>query len=124
MLYEVITKTNVTDVTYDLKYIEIPIGIKLITNDFRRSRYYAQFGLYSQFNIQARNGDKKAIGDDINFFEMGYNLGGGIEYSLGGSTYLTAGLLYNNGFMDVTNHSGIDDKATLNRVTIQFGIIF
>jgi len=113
-----------TDVTYRLKYIEVPFGLKLFTNEFNRSRYYGQFGLYSQFNIKTNDGNGKSMNDEVNFFDMGYHLGGGMEYSLGGDTYLLVGLLYNNGFLDVTSNSQTDDKTHLNRLVIQFGIVF
>ncbi|WP_439184456.1 porin family protein [Carboxylicivirga taeanensis] len=115
--------TALQDVTYRLKYIEVPFALKLITNEFRRSRYYGQFGLYTQYNIKTNDGNGKSMNKEVNFFDMGYQLGGGMEYSLGGSTYLMLGLIYNGGFMDVTDNA-VDDKATLNRITFQFGIIF
>lgn len=109
--------------TYRLKYIEVPLSLKLITNEFRRSRYYGQFGLYTQYNIKTNDGDGNSISKEVNFFDMGYQIGGGMEYSVGGSTYLMLGLIYSGGFMDVTDYY-IDDKATLNRFTFQFGVIF
>ena len=75
-------------------------------------------------NIQARDANGKTLSQEVNFFDMGYNIGGGVEYSIGGSTYLTMGLLYNNGFLDITHNRTIDDKATLSRLAIQLGIIF
>lgn len=116
-------ESNKLDATYRLKYIEVPFALKLITNEFHRSRYYGQFGLYSQFNIKTNDGDGNSIGSQINFFDMGYQLGGGMEYSLGSDTYLMLGLIYSGGFLDVTDHI-VDDKANLNRFTFQFGIIF
>ncbi|MCT4589404.1 MAG: PorT family protein [Carboxylicivirga sp.] len=117
------TEANVTDATYRLKYIEVPLSLKLITNEFHRSRYYGQFGLYTQYNIKTNDGNGKSINSEVNFFDMGYQLGGGMEYSLGGDTYLMLGLIYGGGFLDVTDNK-VDDKTTLNRFTFQFGIIF
>jgi len=114
---------NVTDATYRLKYIEVPFALKLITNEFHRSRYYGQFGLYSQINIKTNDGNNKSMNKEVNLFDMGYQLGGGMEYSLGGDTYMMLGLLYNGGFIDVTDNA-VSDKATLHRITFQFGIIF
>ncbi|TAJ14152.1 PorT family protein [Marinilabiliaceae bacterium JC017] len=109
--------------TYRLKYIEVPFGLKLLTNDFRRARYYGQFGLFGQFNIKTNDGHGKSMSEEVRFFDMGYHLGGGMEYSLGGDTYLMIGLLYNNGFLDVTSNE-LSDKAVLHRLVFQFGIIF
>jgi len=118
------TIEDLTDVTYRLKYIEVPFGLKLLTNEFNRSRYYGQFGLYGQFNIKTNDGNGKSMNKEVNFFDMGYHLGGGMEYSLGGDTYLLVGLLYNNGFLDVTSNNEINDNTHLNRLVIQFGIVF
>lgn len=115
---------DIKGVTYRLKYIEVPFGLKLLTNEFNRSRYYGQFGLYSQFNIKTNDGNGKSMNKEVNFFDMGYHLGGGMEYSLGGDTYLMVGLLYNNGFLDITDNGDIDDNAHQNRFVIQFGIVF
>ncbi len=109
--------------TYQLKYLEIPLGLKLLTNEFHRSRFYGQFGLYGQFNIKAVDENGKSRTDQIKSFDMGYNLGGGIEYSIGGDTFLTFGLLYHNGILDATNHY-LSDKTHLNRLVFQFGVIF
>ncbi len=117
-------KVALSDVTYRLKYIEVPFALKLITNEFHRSRYYGQFGLYTQYNIKTNDGNGKSMSKEVNFFDMGYQLGGGMEYSLGGDTYMMLGLIYSGGFIDVTSNNTIKDKANLNRFTFQFGIIF
>ncbi len=109
--------------TFKLKYLEVPLTLKLLTNDFHRSRYYGQFGLFTQFNIKASDNDGNSRSSDVKMFDMGYQLGGGIEYSLGGDTYLTAGLTYANSFLDATDYR-VKDKANLRRFLFQFGIIF
>lgn len=116
-------ESSLINSTYRLKYVEIPMSLKLLTNEFRRSRYYGQFGLFSQYNIKASDGDGNSKSSEIKFFDMGYLIGGGMEYSVGGDTYLTIGLLYNNGFTDVTDY-GISDKTNLKRFVFQFGVIF
>jgi len=114
---------EVINTTYRLKYLEVPLALKLLTNDFHRSRYYGQFGLFGQFNIKASDENGNSKNSEVNFFDMGYQLGGGMEYSLGGDTYLTIGILFANGFLDVTDYK-IDDKASLKRFVFQFGVIF
>ena len=109
---------------YRLKYIEVPFRLKLQTNDFQRSSYYGVFGLSTQYNIKTNDGDGNSIDDEINFFNLGYNFGGGLQYQLGGDAYLKVGITYNQGITDVTDHKYIDDKATLNRLVFNFGIIF
>ncbi|MCW3804061.1 porin family protein [Plebeiibacterium marinum] len=117
--------TNTTE-EYRLKYIEVPFRLKLQTSDFQRSSFYGVFGLSSMFNIKTNDGSGNNINDDINFFNVGYQFGGGMQYSIGGDAYLKFGLTYNQGLTDVTDDSSVNvnDKATLNRLVFNFGIIF
>ncbi|MCA1745187.1 MAG: PorT family protein [Bacteroidales bacterium] len=110
--------------TYQLKYIEIPLSLKLRSEDMHRTNIYGRFGLSPQINIQAKNNSGHTINEEVRLFDLGYHLGGGIEYSLGGRNALLLGVLYNNGFMDITNHDHFDDKAILNRLVFEFGFIF
>ncbi len=111
--------------TYKLKYIEVPLGLKLRSEDLHRTNIYGRFGLSNQINIQARDRDNNNISDEVKLFAMGYHLGGGIEYSLGKRNALMIGILYNNGFTDVTKKNyGINDRANLNRFVFEFGFIF
>jgi hypothetical protein len=109
---------------YQLKYIEIPLGLRLRSEDIRRSNIYGRFGLSPQINIMAHDGDGNSISDEVRFMELGYHLGGGIEYSLGRRNALIMGVLYTNGFTDITNQKNYNDKAILNRLIFEFGFIF
>lgn len=110
--------------TYHLKYLEIPLGLKLRSADLRRMNIYGRFGLSPQINIQANDNNDKSISDEIRLFELGYHLGGGIEYAINSSNALMFGLLFNNGFTDITKNKDFDDKAILNRFVFEIGFIF
>ncbi len=109
---------------YRLKYIEVPLSLKLQTNDFQRTSYYGVFGMSSQFNIKTNDGSGKNINDEVRFLNLGYQFGGGLQYSLGGDAYMKFGIVYNQGITDITNNSQIDDTTILNRLVFNFGIIF
>ncbi|MGQ1889015.1 porin family protein [Thermophagus sp. OGC60D27] len=109
---------------YKLRYLEIPVGLKLRSNEFRRSCFYGRFGLTPQINIEARDEDDNSIGDEVRLFDLGYHLGAGIEYSIGGSNALMFGIVFHNGFTDITDESGYVDKTVLNRLVFEFGFIF
>jgi len=115
---------DVVDLDYKLKYIQIPLGLKLFTNDFRRTRFYGEMGLYMAFNITAHDDNGKKLKDEVKLFDSGFQIGGGMDYSLGGTTYLTFGLHYFSGFNDITSNSEVDDKTTMRRVEMRFGIVF
>ncbi len=113
-----------TSLEYRLKYLEVPLSIKLQTNDFQRASYYGIFGLSGQVNIKTNDGSGKNINDEVRMFNFGYQFGGGMQYSIGGDAYLMLGLTYNQGLSDVTSNKTIDDKANLNRLVFNFGVIF
>ncbi len=113
-----------TTIEYRLKYIEVPLSIKLQTNDFQRTSYYGIFGLSGQVNIKTNDGSGKNINDEIRMLNFGYQFGGGIQHSVGGDAYLKFGLTYNQGLTDITDNSTVNDKAILNRLIFNFGVIF
>jgi hypothetical protein len=119
-----------TSVDYDLRYLEIPFALKLHSKDFNRMRFYAQFGLNNWLNIRAKasssNGtlDNENVGDEIGFYNLGLNIGGGFDYDLGNRNYLTCGIIYNGSFFDTTTNSTVNDITTLNTLRIRLGFIF
>ena len=117
---------------YHLQFAEIPLTLKLRTNEIGYITYWGQFGLGLGFNIRAKGNDavdykleQNALGiwsesdlasyseedvdikSDINIFRASLIVGGGIEYNISGSTSLILGLTFNNGFTDVLNGNGV-----------------
>jgi hypothetical protein len=119
-----------TAVDYDLKYIEIPLALKLYSKDFSRKRFYAQFGLNNWLNIKAKASTSdgsfhdETIHGEIGFYNIGLNVGGGMDYDLGNRNYLTGGIVYTSSFFDNTSNSTVEDIATLNTVRIRIGFVF
>jgi hypothetical protein len=114
-------------VNYKLKYITVPIGLKFTTNQIGYITYYAQVGFTCQFNVQAKavsdavNLKNDNISEEINLFNVGYHFGGGLEYSLGGQTAITVGIIYSNGFTDVTTSSY---KIASRVLSVRIGMLF
>lgn len=121
-----------TQIRYRLRYVEIPLAIKLKTDQFRRVRYWGQFGFSSMVNIGAKGDSddgklkRASIHDEINLFNLAMNVGAGFDFDLGGNNSATAGLIFNNGLMDVTtdNNNTFKDKTIINSVKIRLGLIF
>ncbi len=119
-----------THFRYRLKYAEIPILLKLQTSQFRRWTYWGQFGFSSFVNIQAKGDsndgilDKHNIHDEVSLFNLALNMGVGASFDLGSNNAVTVGLIYKNGFLDVTSNDQFDDKTTLNSVALKLGLIF
>jgi hypothetical protein len=117
-----------TTVEYSLQYFSIPLTLKMKSNQIGYISYYALVGLVPQFNIKARASatgaalDKDNVSGEINLFNLPYCIGGGIEYSLGGTTALNLGIIFNNGFIDLLSNDKY--KAGLNCFNLRLGIMF
>ena len=115
-------------VKLNLQYIDIPVGLKLKTEELGYATYFLQLGFNPMINLNAKASsedasfDKVDIKESIISFYLGYHVGIGIEYKLGGSTALIGGVRWSSGFTDVTDN----DRAnvTLNALSIHLGILF
>ena len=99
---------------YRLRYLQIPLTMKLRTNELGYARYFAQVGFDLGFNIFAnRDRDEEVPGrtlrsyneEDISaqaqLLRFSFRVGAGVEYNLHGNTSLFASLNWNNGLMNV-----------------------
>jgi opacity protein-like surface antigen len=142
-----IDKTNTTNEyksvaeinrTYTLKYLEVPLTLRLRTNEIGYFTYWVQVGVGLGFNIKARAdeeidhkkiykegdwveaGDQvidyvgneakegEDINDDIRLFRTSLIIGGGAEYSLSGNVSVVAGVVFNNAFSNVLRGDGVE----------------
>jgi len=105
-----------------LKYVEIPLLLKLRTNEIGYLTYFGQFGLKGGINFSGKssftysdattNGftiiptNGSLLADDteydaqINWVNLSLVIGAGVEYNISGNTSLTLGITYNNGFVN------------------------
>jgi len=128
--------------TYHLKYVQIPLTFKMQTNELGKFRIFGEIGLGTNFLIGAKADDEFTadngemiteedidIYDDITFMKMSLIVGAGVDFNLGGSTTLFAGITFNNGFMNVLNGQNtqdptINNKALANYLALEVGIVF
>ena len=96
--------------TYKLRYIDIPLAIKLKTNEIGYLTYYGVFGTELGFNIRAKRDydnvliDKQEdedIKDDVNLLKASLLIGAGVEYNISGNTMIVAGLSFANGLSNI-----------------------
>lgn len=119
-----------TKVKYNLRYVEIPLDIKLKTDQFGRVRYWGCIGLSSMLNISAKGDsndgllNKTNINDEVKLFNLAMNVGAGFDFDLGGSNSLITGLVFQNGLLDVTSNNTINDKVIVNTLKLRIGVIF
>lgn len=119
-------------VRYKLQYIDIPIAFKMETGKIGYFSYYGLFGVTNHIRIGAKAditaaaGNYSGVGcmDETRFFNMGYNIGGGVIWYFSKSAGLTAGAVYNHCFIDATKNENFNDNASLRSILIKLGIIF
>ena len=115
-------------VLYKLEYLNIPLEIRLKTNEIGYFVYYTHLGVTSHIGLNAsidiveENIENAVVLNEINTFNLSYHIGAGLEYSLGGNTALILGFIYNNGFIDVTKKE--NDKVILSSMALKIGIMF
>ncbi len=141
-----------SNLKYGIQYIEIPLGLKMKTQEFGYSRFFAEIPVFTfGINTKARgdiNGTveefettEEDIRKDIGFMALSWGLGGGIEYNIGENTTLVGGIFYQATFTDVTDNNGQlyrydddmdiieelgdeDSKGTIGSLTIRIGVLF
>ncbi len=122
--------------TYKLQYLELPLTVKMRTDEIGYITYYGKFGFGAGANLRATADDRLAniteedvdIKRDTPLMRASLIIGLGIEYSLGGNTALVGGLTFNNGFTNVLQgRNEVSDRkksAVSNYLEITFGVMF
>ncbi|MFZ6051019.1 porin family protein [Halocola ammonii] len=120
--------------TYNLQNIEVPLTLKMRTNEIGYITYWGQFGVGLGAHISGRADDEMGFlyeldpetsnenddfyvtsrrdgrteedinimdEDDLRLFRLSFIVGAGIEYNLGGTTSIVAGLTFNNGLLNI-----------------------
>jgi opacity protein-like surface antigen len=128
-----------TDVS--LQYIELPLTVKLMTNEIGYMRYYAVVGAGNAFNVKAKADlvqpkldqsgayvvdfekvEGENIQDDIALYKASLIVGAGAEYTFSGNTALMFGITYNNGFTNILDIEGA--KAKAHYLELSLGVFF
>lgn len=135
-----------------LNYIQVPLTLKLSTNQIGYLTYFARFGFGLAVNYNAEtdeefefpassgtnNFDEVDYADEISLIRTSLIVGLGAEYNLSGNTALVLGLSLDNGINNIlsediydedANGNGIGDrnqdfKSINNILVVNLGIIF
>ena len=119
--------------SYYLKYVEVPLSIKMRTNPIKGVRYFGHIGLGTAFKISTRKSDKISsnIDPEVDIPKSTYELafvreslivGLGGEYEIKGGTKLGLELAFNNGFTNIMKKD--DPKAMPNFIELAVSILF
>lgn len=124
---------------YKLKYLEIPLTLKMKTNQISYTSFYGQIGLGLGFNLSSKTSEKitdisgvqissnsnKEIKKEINFLRSSLIIGAGAEIAIVGNTAALVGFTFNNGFLNMFSKNNQNDKnAISNYVALNIGILF
>lgn len=107
---------GVTNVSHNYQWLEVPLTLKLKTNQIGYMTYFGQLGLQGGVKLSAKqNGDfekneegtraniidNENINDDTQLFNAGLLVGLGAEYNISGNTNIVFGITYYRGFTNV-----------------------
>jgi hypothetical protein len=118
------------DVKYKMQYLEIPLALKLKTDEVNDLKWYGLFGFTTGFRLGARQdvelsgaslASNAKANNNTSFFRTGVVIGGGAEYGVFGRTSLIGGLSYNNGLTDIAKQGS---KVKNHYIAINFGVLF
>ena len=135
------------DRTYNLRYIEVPLALKMKTNELVDNfQFFGLIGLNTGFNIRAKandhfSGTYEALGTNLKYNEEKVDIkketaaakaslivGAGTEYVIDDSVSLIFGINFNNGFTNVLKGSNSltaeDARAIPYYFELNFGVIF
>jgi len=116
------------NVKMNLQYLDIPLGLKLKTEELGYATFFLQLGFNPMIALNAKatteDGilDKHDVMESVHGFNLGYHAGLGVEYQLGGHTALIGGLRWSAGLTDVTDNDQANVKT--NAVSVHLGILF
>jgi len=122
------------EMKYNLRYMNIPLGIHLQTNQVGYLTYFTDLGfdvrllLKSTVDIPAMQISKENASNEVYGLNAGWHLGGGIEYELSIDASIIAGISYAQDFFDLTKDledvSQPDDRTGLRMIRIRLGLKF
>jgi hypothetical protein len=132
---------NTANYNIGIQYVEIPFAIKLKSSNKGGMDYWGSFGGFLAVPVKARAdiNTNFAAGGVANFSKendnaisnvqpitIGMQIGAGVEIPISDKNALVAGLVFNNGFIDVTKNGsfGNDGRINLNSLALKLGIFF
>jgi hypothetical protein len=117
---------------YRINYIELPLLLKLKTNQMGYFTPFVQLGLRNSFRLSALADESFIFGgetherenvdmvDESAFYTLGFTVGFGTEYAISRSFSAFAVLSYDNGLTTVLNGENFLDDGTKSKQTAMF----
>lgn len=133
-------ETGIVDRKLRVKYLQIPLTLKMRTEEKNNMRFFGQFGLGTGFRLNAKgidefsslagtNSETNIIDGDVSFLRESLIVGLGMEYRISSGNMMSVGLTFDNGFTDILPGKNAVDpslkpKATSSLVELSIGILF
>lgn len=125
---------NDTAGEYRSTFLQIPISIKMRTQEYGYITYFARFGGALAFETSEKTSHKPDFPDEqqldsyVPFLNTLMEVGGGIEYNIGGQSRIVAGLFYTQCLFDSIRDEdprlSEDNNYRFNSVMLTLGILF
>lgn len=144
------TNGDIYELTARINYLEVPMAIKLRSNEIGYLTFYGLLGVTPQFAVRSRadltikdsggaeilditnakfkdipfysNTENNVI-DKVNPFNLGLLVEAGIEYDISENTVLVGGLFFNAGFLNMFKDN--DDQRIVSRnMGLRMSVLF
>jgi hypothetical protein len=126
---------------YNLRYVELPLAIKMRTNKFGDFAYYGEIGAGTAFNVRAKSQDEfmpssggqsvtseEDVMDEIALVKETLIIGAGTEYFIDEATSLFASITFNAGLTNIltgdNSLTGEKKNAKLYHLQLSIGVLF
>ena len=121
-----------TQVTYRLRYAEVPVDLKIVLPEIGYSTLFLESGLDPMFITGAfidatdNNIQKAEFRQGVIPFNLAWHAGIGLDYAVGRIMSLRFELIYKNTFLDVTREYNIrkPDNVRINQVGLNVALVF
>jgi hypothetical protein len=119
-------------VVYRIQYLSFPLGLKLQTDRSGPLSFFTDLGLDPKVviggkaDIPSVNISGENAMEELGVFNISYHLMAGVEYSLGITTAIVAGINFENNFLDITRENGNQppDRISHKLFSFRIGINF
>lgn len=116
------SETLLGDVTTNLTYVNIPLTLKLKTNQFGKFTPYGQVGFTPGVAVQRKVNDIDAK-DEIGIFNLSLTANAGTEFEIADKTSAFVAFHIDNGLLDIGKDNG-DAKVRKSFAGLRVGILF
>lgn len=116
-----------------IQYLEVPIALKMRTDEIGKFRIFFEvpritLGVTTRARGEVKTDtfdeDNQNIYPSMSWLNLSYGVMGGVEYSLTEDISAIIGINWKQGFVDITDDSGVDAKITSGTFGLHAGILF